>query len=151
MALMRYEPWGLSKEFDRLTRELNSLFNTGLRGGGEDATQAATADWAPAVDIKESSDHYLIMADLPGVRPEDVEITMEKGVLVIKGRREMESKEERENFRRVERIRGSFYRSFALPDTADVEKISARSNHGVLEITIPKQPVVQPRKIEIQH
>lgn len=149
MALMRYEPWNVSKEFDRLTRELNSLFNTGLRGG--DATQAATADWAPAVDIKEQGDHYLILVDLPGVKPEDVELTMEKGVLVIKGQRRLESDEEREGFRRVERVRGSFYRSFALPDTADVDKISARSNHGVLEVTIPKQPAIQPRKIEITH
>ncbi len=149
MALTRYEPWGLTKEFDRFARELNNLFD--LRVRGDDATQAATSDWAPAVDIKEERDHYLILADLPGVKPEDVEVSMEKGVLVIKGQRNTESKEARENYKRVERVRGTFYRSFALPDTADVERISARSNHGVLEITIPKQPVVQPRKIEIQH
>ena len=149
MALTRYEPWGLTREFDRFARELNNLFD--LRVRGDDATQAATSDWAPAVDIKEERDHYLILADLPGVKPEDVEVSMEKGVLVIKGQRNTESKEARENYKRVERVRGTFYRSFALPDTADVERISARSNHGVLEITIPKQPVVQPRKIEIQH
>lgn len=149
MALTRYEPWGLTKEFDRFAREMNNLFD--LRVRGDDTTQAATSDWAPAVDIKEESDHYLILADLPGVKPEEVEITMEKGVLVIKGQRNAQSKEERENYKRVERVRGTFYRSFALPDTADVERISARSNHGVLEITIPKQAVVQPRKIEIQH
>lgn len=149
MALTRYEPWGLSKEFDRFARELNNLFDP--RSRGDDATRAATSDWAPAVDIKEEADHYQILADLPGVKPEDVDVTMEKGVLVIKGQRKAESKEESDNYKRVERVRGSFYRSFALPDTADVERISARSNHGVLEITIPKQPVVQPRKIEIQH
>lgn len=148
MALTRYEPWGLSKEFDRFARDLNNLFDLRLRG--DDTTQAATSDWSPAVDIKEENDHYLILADVPGVKPEDVEVTMEKGVLVIKGQRNVESKEERDNYKRVERVRGSFYRSFALPDTADVERISARSNHGVLEITIPKQAVVQPRKIEIQ-
>jgi HSP20 family protein len=76
---------------------------------------------------------------------------MENGVLVIRGQREAESKEERNHYKRVERVRGTFYRSFTLPDTADVSKITARSNHGVLEISIPKQPVVQPRKIEIQH
>jgi HSP20 family protein len=149
MALTRYEPWGLTREFDRFARDLNNLLDR--RAHGDDATQAATSDWAPAVDIKEEADHYLIQADLPGVKPEDVDVTMEKGVLVIKGQRNAETKEERDNYKRVERVRGTFYRSFALPDTADVERISARSNHGVLEITIPKQPVVQPRKIEIQH
>ena len=143
MALTRYQPWGLTKELDRFARELNNLFDP--RGSADDTTQAATSDWAPAVDIKEERDH------LPGVKPEDVEVTMEKGVLVIKGQRNTESKEERDSYKRVERVRGAFYRSFALPDTADVERISARSNHGVLEITIPKQAVVQPRKIEIQH
>ncbi len=149
MALMRYEPWGVGGEFDRLQRELNNLFDLRLRN--DDNTRAVTSDWAPAVDIKEEQDHYLIQADVPGVRPEDVEITMEKGVLVIKGQREAEAKDGRNGYKRVERVRGSFYRSFALPDTADVERISARTHNGVLEITIPKQPAVQPRKIEIQH
>ena len=70
MALTRYEPWGLTKEFDRFAREMNNLFD--LRVRGDDTTQAATSDWAPAVDIKEESDHYLILADLPGVKPEEV-------------------------------------------------------------------------------
>lgn len=149
MAVIRYEPWGIAREFDRLQRELSNLFD--LRTRGDDNTQASTSDWAPAVDIKEESDRYVIVADLPGVKPEDVEVTMENGVLVIKGQRAAESKEERNNYKRVERVRGSFYRSFTLPDTADVGNITARSNQGVLEVSIPKQPVVQPRKIEIQH
>lgn len=149
MAMMRYEPWNLAREFDRLQREMNSMFD--IRRRSDDETNAATSDWTPAVDIREENDRFVIFADLPGVNPEDIEVTMEKGVLALKGQRSSESKEESENYKRVERVRGSFYRSFTLPDTADAEKISARSNNGVLEITIPKQAVVQPRKIEIQH
>ena len=92
----------------------------------------------------------MIHADIPGVDPKDIDVHMENGILTIKGERQSETKEEREGYKRVERVRGSFYRRFSLPDTADAEAISAKSQHGVLEVVIPKQQKVQPRRIQVE-
>ncbi|MDX5333978.1 MAG: Hsp20/alpha crystallin family protein [Gammaproteobacteria bacterium] len=141
MAMTRYEPWSL---LNQLHREMDNM----IRGGDESAL--ATSDWHPSVDIKEEADAYVIYADIPGVDPKDIEVHMEHGVLTIRGERKSETSEERDNFRRVERVRGSFYRRFSLPDTADAEKITARSEHGVLEVRIPKQEKLQPRRIAVE-
>jgi len=137
MAITRYEPWGL---LSQLQRELE-------RGGAEGST--ATAEWAPAVDIKEEAGKFVIHADIPGVKPEEIDISMEDGVLTIKGEKKSESKTEKEGYKRVERTYGSFYRRFSLPDTANAEAISASSKHGVLEVIIPKREAVQPKKINV--
>ncbi len=137
MAITRYEPWGL---LSQLQRELE-------RGGAEGST--ATAEWAPAVDIKEEAGKFVIHADIPGVKPEEIDISMEDGVLTIKGEKKSESKTEKEGYKRVERTYGSFYRRFSLPDTANADAISASSKHGVLEVIIPKREAVQPKKINV--
>lgn len=144
MFMTRYEPWSL---LNQLSRELDRL-NPTAPGGGEEP--AAVSDWVPAVDIREEKDAYVLHADVPGVDPKDIEVHMENGVLTIRGERKSESTEERENYKRVERVRGSFYRRFSLPDTADAERISARSANGVLEVRIPKQEKVQPRRITVE-
>ncbi|MBK1692221.1 Hsp20/alpha crystallin family protein [Ectothiorhodospira mobilis] len=144
MFMTRYEPWSL---LNQLSRELDRLNPSGMAGGEE---PAATSDWMPAVDIREEKDAYVLHADVPGVDPKDIEVHMENGVLTIRGERKAESTEERENYKRVERVRGSFYRRFSLPDTADAERISARSANGVLEVHIPKQEKVQPRRITVE-
>ena len=147
MTLVRYEPWNL---LNQLHTELDRFFDTGARLAGDGDTNLATSDWVPAVDIKEEPERYVIHADVPGVDPKDIEVSMENGVLSIKGEREMENKEEREGYKRMERVRGSFYRRFSLPDTADASNISARSRNGVLEIIIPKQEQVQPKRIQVE-
>jgi len=91
-----------------------------------------------------------LRADLPGVEPKDIEVTMEDGVLTLRGKRELEEREEREGYRRVERVSGQFFRRFTLPDTANTDAISAKSKQGVLEVIIPKQPKVQPRRISVE-
>ena len=144
MSLTRYNPWSL---FDQLQRELNmplSKFDTDENGN------IATANWAPAVDIKEDDKAFTLMADMPGVDPDDIEVTMDKGVLTIKGERQSEKKTEEENYKRVERQYGVFYRRFTLPDSANAEGIEAQSEHGVLKITIPKQEVAQSRRISVK-
>lgn len=150
MTLVRYEPFSL---LERFQRELNRLSNwDGLVGEGvnEDGSNVVTSHWRPAVDIKEESDRFVILADLPGVDPKDIEITMENGMLTIRGERKSEKEEEREGFHRVERVRGTFYRRFSLPDTANTEKIDAKGRDGVLEIILPKHEKVQPRKISVK-
>jgi len=150
MALVRYEPYSL---LDRLTREFNRTGVLDPFTAGEtedDNSDVVVSHWRPAVDIKEEADRFVIVADLPGVDPKDIDITMENGVLTLKGERSSERKEEREGYKRVERARGTFYRRFSLPETADADRIEARSKDGVLEIVLPKQEKVQPKRISVQ-
>lgn len=148
MALVRYDPWNMLQQF---RDDVNRLFeDSGARLPSEaDASSVVTSAWTPAVDIRETKDAYVLSADIPGVDPKNIDITMENGVLSIRGDRKLEAEEEREGYRRRERIQGTFYRRFSLPDIADPERISAKSHHGVLEVTIPKKEQAQPRRISV--
>ena len=107
------------------------------------------AQWAPRVDIKEEDRRFVIYADIPGVDPEKIEVSMEKGILTIKGERTVENREQNGKFTRLERSHGLFYRRFALPDSADADGITAHGKDGVLEIVIPKKAETTPRRITI--
>lgn len=144
--LVKYDPWSF---VDRLQGDLDRLVGQRARLV-DDETSGATTNWVPAVDIKEENSRFLIEADVPGVKPDDIDITMEKGILTLRGRRESESRTEQDGYRRVERVTGNFFRRFTLPDTADAEAIEAKFNNGVLEVSIPKLPKVQPRRINVQ-
>ncbi|MEE9161239.1 MAG: Hsp20/alpha crystallin family protein [Gammaproteobacteria bacterium] len=150
MALVRYEPWNLLNRLQKEFNLQNNLDPYAREVEDDDNSDVVTSHWRPAVDIKEEENRFVIYADLPGVDPKDIEITMEKGVLTLKGERSEETKEEHEGYKRVERTRGSFYRRFSLPDTADAELIEAEGKNGVLEITLPKHEKVQPRKIAVR-
>jgi HSP20 family protein len=141
MAVIRYEPWNL---LNQLQKELEYS-----RDDKSSEGTVATAEWAPAVDIKEDTDKFVIHADIPGVKPEAIEVSMEAGVLTVKGEKESEAKTEKEGYKRVERTYGSFYRRFSLPDTANGDAINAKCKHGVLEITIPKREAVKPKRINV--
>ena len=133
-------PWGF---FDQMQRELNNQ-----------STKKAdfeSHDWAPAVDVRESDKNYTLLVDVPGIEPKEIDVSMEKGVLAIKGTREKNETIEGENLKRVERNYGSFARYFDLPDSVDSENIEATANNGVLTITIPKQDAVVSRRIEVKH
>jgi HSP20 family protein len=147
MALLTpYEPWSLLDRFEReMERSLESM-----RRLIRPEEETATAVWAPSVDIKEEANRYVVQVDLPGVKPEDIEVTLQNGVLTIKGERQTEAKEEKENYRRIERFYGSFFRRFTLPETVEEEKIEANYDKGVLTISIPKKQEVQPKKISVK-
>ena len=148
MLLTRYEPWSAMRQ---LQNEMSRVFDSAV-AGAEDGSNVVTSRWTPAVDIREDAERFVIAADVPGVDPEDIELTMENGVLTIKGERTLEVKDEGDNgYRRVERVHGSFYRRFTLPDTADAEAISANGRHGVLEVVIPKRAALQPKRIAVAH
>jgi HSP20 family protein len=141
-----YEPWNV---LSNLNREVGRLLNS-PRTGADDGSSVATSAWTPAVDIKEEEDRYLITADVPGVDPDDIDLTMENGVLTIKGERKLESDVKENGFRRVERTYGTFYRRFSLPNYADADNISANCKNGVLTVTVPKTEAVKPRRIEVK-
>jgi HSP20 family protein len=141
MTVVRYEPWAL---VSRLQKEVDRLFGAPL------TTAADSGAWLPPVDIHEDADRFVLHVDLPGVDPKAVEITSDQGVLTIRGQREDLRKEQREGFRRIERISGEFQRRFSLPETADAQNIKAKVTNGVLEVSIPKVAQVQPLKIQVE-
>ncbi|MFO7306737.1 MAG: Hsp20/alpha crystallin family protein [Gammaproteobacteria bacterium] len=146
MTLTLYEPWSI---VNRLHRDLDRLMSREL-GLRDDASLGAVSEWVPAVDIQERDDAFVITADVPGVKPEDIEITMENGVLSLRGRREHEASTKENGYRRIERARGEFFRRFSLPDTADADSIEATCSNGVLTVRIAKKPEVQPRRIQVR-
>ncbi len=150
MVLTRYEPWSLFNQVqsDRY-RLWESCFSTLVEGAGN--SNIVSSCWTPAVDLKEEETRFVLYADLPGIDPADMEITMEQGILAIKGERHAHPETEGRAYKRVERPYGTFYRRFSLPDSANGEAIQASGKNGVLEISIPKHEKVQPRKIAVQH
>jgi HSP20 family protein len=137
MTVVRYEPWGL---LNRLRRELDQGF--------EPATREAS--FTPPVDIHEEAAQFVVRADLPGVKPADIEITAEKGVLALRGSRNFEQQSDDGHYSRVERVNGKFVRTFTLPENVQTDAIKAQFKDGVLELTIPKVAKAEPRKIEVQ-
>lgn len=142
MQLTRYQPLTPFEIMDRLWNA-----HTGGYGNGE---STAAADWSPSVDIKEEAERFVIHADVPGVDPKDIDISMEDGVLSLSGERKSESRTEQDGWKRTERLTGRFLRRFTLPEGTDAENISAQGKHGVLEIVIPKVAKAQPRKISVK-
>lgn len=148
MSLMRYQQaWPAQA---RVHDDLKQIFDRFLNNtDSPDESSVVTSQWVPRVDIKEEAGRFVILADLPGVDPEHVEVLMDKGILSIKGERGSEVTEQSERFSRIERRYGSFHRRFALPDTADADGIVATGHNGVLEIVIPKRPESTPRRIQV--
>ena len=144
MSLVRFEPWSL---FDQLHRDFG---RSPLRSlGGADQSDAIS-DWLPAVDVIEHKDRFVVRADVPGVDPADIDVSMDNGVLSVSGERLAEDRSDAEGVQRYERASGRFYRRFTLPETADAAGITARSANGILEISIPKLPEVQARRITVE-
>ncbi len=142
MALVRYQPL---RGFNQFQDEINKAFSI----FDNQAAASNTNSWTPAVDITEYKDRYSLAVELPGISPESVDITVDEGVLEIQGERVDNTNEENVVYRRAERRAGHFHRKFHLPETADLDGVTANNKDGVLEINIPKQEKAQPRKIEV--
>lgn len=131
--------------------DIKQAFERLFQAGDEsDQSNVVTSQWTPRVDIREEDKRFVILADVPGVDPNEIEIQMDKGILSIKGERRNEVAEQSGKLSRSERTTGVFYRRFSLPDSADADGISASGKFGVLEISIPKRPESSPRRINIQ-
>lgn len=131
---------------DQLSRELNRFFDDRPVNG----TLVEASDWKPHVDVTESENAFRVVADVPGVSPDDIEISLHNGVLTVRGERKTDNEVKDDSFTRRERFRGTFTRQFTLPDTADQETVSAKSQNGVLEITIPKAKKNSPISITVE-
>ena len=151
MRVIKWEPFrDMDDMFNRFFADTLRRWPT--QGGGYANEAQGAREWAPLADVSENEQEYVIKAELPEVRKEDVSITVQDGVLTLSGERKQEQREDSERVHRVERYYGSFARRFALPENADEQAIKAECRDGVIAIRIPKQRVVeqQPRQIEIQ-
>ncbi len=144
MSLIKWSP---IRDLLSIQDEMNKLFDERLdRFSGGDVQNKV---WEPLVDIFEKDDKFVIKAEVPEVKKEDISINIENNVLTIKGERKLEKTEEKENYHRAERFYGMFQRSFTLPGTVEQDKIKASLENGVLTVEIPKKEEVKPKKIEI--
>lgn len=109
-----------------------------------------TGAWAPAVDIKEEKGKFIVVADIPGVNKEDIKVSLTNNVLTIQGQRQLEKSENKDNYSRMERVQGQFYRRFSLPQSVDESKIEASYKHGVLNVVIPKKESTVEKQIEVK-
>jgi HSP20 family protein len=125
---------------------MNNLY----RGLNEEEAPLSTASFVPAVDIYEDKDKVVLKIEAPGIEQKDLHVTVENNTLTVKGERKLEAEEKQENFQRIERTYGSFFRSFTLPPTVDASAIEASYNAGVLKLALKKKPEAQPRQIEVK-
>jgi HSP20 family protein len=141
MSLVRFNPEKeMEQMFERMTRAFNDSPRFFTRFGFGDKEAMTLADWTPAVDVQENAEAYLINAELPDVKKEDVKVSVQDGVLSLSGERRQEKEEKGKKFHRIERSYGRFQRSFALPDAVDEQKINASFKDGMLHVMIPKAP-----------
>ena len=146
MTLVRWDPF---RELEEMSERLNRVFSRpSLRNSGKE--NLTVADWMPTVDICETDGEYLIKAELPEVKKEDVKVTVENGVLTLQGERRQEKEEKGKRFHRVERLYGSFVRSFSLPESVDESGVKAEYKEGVLNLHLPKSEKVKPKAIDVK-
>lgn len=155
MKLQKWNPaetaiWSPFREMEALQERMSRIFGLApLRGDG-DKEQLATAEWTPLVDVTEDEKEYLIKAELPEVKKEDVKVSAERGVLNITGERKYEHEEKTTKHHRIERSYGRFERNFALPTDANIAKVSAEFKDGMLKVHLPKDESAKPKAIEVK-
>lgn len=145
-TLTRQDPF---RELFDLQRGFNRAF-ADVFGSVNGESAAPVGAWAPSVDIFEDENAFLIKLELPEIKREDVKVTLDKNVLTISGERKLENEEKRENYHRVERSYGQFFRSFTLSPNANVEAISAEFKDGVLRVSVPKKEEAKPKQIQVE-
>lgn len=151
MALMRRQGWDPMSELEEMSNRINRLFGR-VGGDGEREALAAEGQWMPTVDVSETDESYRIRAEIPGVKKEDVQVTLEQNVLTVRGERRRHEEKKEERFHRVESFYGKFVRRFTMPDDADESKVDARFEDGVLTVTVGKSESKkrQAKQIEIR-
>ncbi|OGS75279.1 MAG: heat-shock protein Hsp20 [Gallionellales bacterium GWA2_55_18] len=146
MNLVKWDPF---KELEDVSSRLNRIFWRVPARTETDREMLAVADWAPSVDISETDTAYLVKAEIPGVKKEDVKVTIQDGMLTLQGERKQEKEEKGKKFHRIERCYGSFARSFRVPDDADENSVKAEFKDGVLNVTLSKSEKAKPKQINV--
>jgi len=146
MSLMRWRP---SRELSTIREEMNRLFDEFFTGSPERRRELLEGEWAPSVDIAETDENVVVTAELPGVKQDEVNISVMNDILTLKGEKKEEKEIKKENYHRIERNYGSFQRSVSLPTGVQADKAKATYKDGVLTITIPKAEEAKPKSIKI--
>ncbi|MDE2118957.1 MAG: Hsp20/alpha crystallin family protein [Betaproteobacteria bacterium] len=146
MNLVKWDPF---RELEDVSKRLNRIFGQPPARTESGSEMLAMADWAPSVDISETDAAYLVKAEIPGVKKEDVKVTIQDGMLTIQGERKQEKEEKGKKFHRIERCYGSFMRSFRVPDDADEGKVKAEFKDGMLNVTLTKSEKAKPKSINV--
>jgi HSP20 family protein len=145
MAIIKWDPF---RDLITLREKMNRLFEDAVTSRGEEK-DLISSTWSPAVDIYENENELVLTAEVPGLEEKDVEIKIEDNTLSVRGERKFEKETKEENYHRIERSYGTFFRSFTLPNYIDQDKIQAEHENGVLKITMPKRTELKPRKVKI--
>lgn len=144
-------PWRTTGDvLEQFRHEMSNVMDRFFGPTAAETGNGGKMTWSPRVDIEETDKELLVKADLPGVEPKNVEITVRDGMLTLKGERKEEREKKEKTYHRVERFVGSFYREIPLPSGTDPDKISAETAKGVITISIPKKPEAQPKKIAVK-
>lgn len=138
------------RAIDRLQREMNRAFDDFFRGDLFDTSSFLSHTWSPAIDVSETNDTYVIHAELPGVKKDEVKITMHDNLITIRGEKKNEVEKKAENYHRIERSYGTFERSFSLPGTVKSDSIEAKYDDGVLTITLPKTEDAKEKVVDVK-
>lgn len=146
-ALNRWDPF---KEMEETQNRLARFLGTPPRSADAGKESMTITEWAPSVDIIEDDKEWLVKADLPEVRKEDVKVTVENGVLTITGERKFEKEEKDKKYHRIERAYGNFLRCFTLPDAADSSQVNAEFKDGVLKVHLPKSEKAKAKAVEVK-
>src|SRR5213592_4422472 len=144
--------WNPLREMDEAQNRFDPFFLAGFpnRMGSGEIDSLTVADWSPEVDISEDDRGYLLKADLPEMKKDDVRVTVEDGILCVSGERKSEKEDQKKKFHRVERSFGNFRRSFTLPEDADSKKVTADFHDGVLKVYLPTTPIARSKAIEVK-
>jgi len=145
MNIIRWDPF---RDLTTLRERMNRLFEEAYTSRGEEK-DLVSSKWNPSVDIYEKENAIVLKAELPGIDENDIELKIEDSTLTLKGDRKFEKETKEENYHRIERSYGSFYRSFTLPRNIDQDKIKAESENGILKVTLPKKAELKPKKVKI--
>jgi len=145
MNIIRWDPF---RDLATLRERMNRLFEEAYTSRGEEKDMVAST-WNPSVDIYETENELVLKAELPGIDENDIEIKIEDNTITLRGDRKFEKETKEENYHRIERSYGSFYRSFTLPRNIDQDKIKAESETGILKVTMPKKAELKPKKVKI--
>jgi HSP20 family protein len=155
MALERWRPsrgitpWNPFREMEEVERRFDDIFGRQFLPAAWRRLPLEQAAWAPAIDVFEKGDKFVVKAELPGMKEDDIDISVVGDTLTIKGERNTETEVKEDDYYRCERSYGSFFRSIALPSTVEAGKIAAEYEGGVLEISLPKKPEVKPKKVAV--
>ena len=145
MKMMRWDPF---RELETISNRLNQVFNQRMPTVGDE--EPVFADWAPPMDVEETDTEYVLKADLPDVRKEQVKVAIDKGVLTVEGERKQEKEEKTKKFHRVERVYGKFVRRMAVPPDVEEGKTQAEFHNGVLIVRLPKSAATKAKQIDVK-